>query len=151
MLLMLLPAVSFCVLASSIGSKLRGQTGEWPVDVVALAAPIRVMDHILGFQERHSRREGSARAAVAQTRTVSNASIAPAPMRLIDSIKSPGARPFVLRAEELARKNDFKQAKLQLTMALHMERGNPRLEAFAKELDDGAKKQAEGEKNNWKK
>jgi DnaJ-class molecular chaperone len=95
--------------------------------------------------------KGSARAAVAQTRTVSNASIAPAPMRLIDSIKSPGARPFVLRAEELARKNDFKQAKLQLTMALHMERGNPRLEAFAKELDDGAKKQAEGEKNNWKK
>ena len=62
MLLMLLPAVSFCVLASSIGSKLRGQTGEWPVDVVALAAPIRLMDHILGFQERHSRREGSARA-----------------------------------------------------------------------------------------
>jgi hypothetical protein len=57
---MLLPAVSFCVLASSIGSELRSQTGEWPVDVVALAAPIRLMDHILGFQERHSRREGSA-------------------------------------------------------------------------------------------
>ena len=57
---MLLSAVSFCVLASSIGSKLRSQTGEWPVDVVALAAPIRLMDHILGFQERHSRREGSA-------------------------------------------------------------------------------------------
>lgn len=95
--------------------------------------------------------QGSARAAVA-TRTVGpSTSIAPAPMRLIDSIKSPGARPFVLRAEELARKADFKQAKLQLTMALHMERGNPRLEAFAKELEDGAKKQAASEKTNWKK
>jgi len=95
--------------------------------------------------------QGSARAAVA-TRTVATSnSIAPAPIRLIDSVRSPGARPFVLRAEELARKGDFKQAKLQLTMALHMERGNARLEAFANELDAGAKKQAADEKKNWKK
>ena len=52
-MLVLLPAVSFCVLASSAGSKRRSQTGEWSVDVVALAAPIRFMDHILGSQERH--------------------------------------------------------------------------------------------------
>jgi DnaJ-class molecular chaperone len=94
---------------------------------------------------------GSARAAVATRIVTGSASIAPAPIRLIDSIKSPGARPFVLRAEELARKNDFKQAKLQLMMALHMERGNSRLEAFSKELDEGAKKQAIDDKNTWKK
>ena len=52
-MLVLLPAVSFCVLASSAGSKRRSQTGEWSVDVVALAAPIRFIDHILGSQERH--------------------------------------------------------------------------------------------------
>jgi hypothetical protein len=53
LMLVLLPAVSFCVLASSAGSKRRSQTGEWSVDVVALAAPIRFIDHILGSQERH--------------------------------------------------------------------------------------------------
>ncbi|MBL9109850.1 MAG: DnaJ domain-containing protein [Myxococcales bacterium] len=94
--------------------------------------------------------QGSARAAVA-TRTVTTNSIAPAPARLLDTVRSPGARPFVLRAEELAKKGDFKQAKLQLTMALHMERGNVRLEAFAKELDENAKKQAADEKSSWKK
>ncbi len=95
--------------------------------------------------------QGSARAAVATRTVATSASIAPAPTRLIDSVRSPGARPFVLRAEELARKGDFKQAKLQLTMALHMERGNARLEAFANELDAGSKKQAVDEKKNWKK
>ena len=94
---------------------------------------------------------GSARAAVATRTVVGPNSLAPAPIRIIDSVKSPGARPFVLRAEELSRKGDFKQAKLQLTMALHMERGNPRLEAFAKELDEGAKKQVVHDKKNWKK
>jgi hypothetical protein len=53
LMLVLLPAVSFCVLASSAGSKRRSQTGEWSVDVVALAAPIRFIAHILGSQERH--------------------------------------------------------------------------------------------------
>lgn len=95
--------------------------------------------------------QGSARAAVATRTVASSTSIAPAPIRLIDSVRSPGARPFVIRAEELARKGDFKQAKLQLTMALHMERGNARLQAFANELDAGAKKQAEDEKKSWKK
>ncbi len=94
---------------------------------------------------------GKARAAVAHTRTSSNTSIALAPVRLIDSVKSPGARPFVLRAEELRKKGDFKQAKLQLTMALHMEHGNPQLAAFARELEEGARKQAEEAKTNWKK
>lgn len=95
---------------------------------------------------------GKARAAVAHVRHASTGSLAAAaPARLIDSIRSPGARPFVLRAEELAKKGDFRQAKLQLTMALHMERGNARLDAFGRELEDGVKRQIEAEKNSWKK
>lgn len=92
-----------------------------------------------------------ARAAVAHTRSAVNSSLSLAPARLVDSVKSPGARPFVLRAEELKKKGDFKQAKLQLTLALHMERGNAQLQAFAESLNEGAKKQLEAEKQNWKK
>lgn len=55
---------------------------------------------------------------------------------LVDKLRSPGARPFVLRAQELLKKGDPKQAKIQLVMALHMDRGNPALEAFGKELDE---------------
>ncbi len=65
-------------------------------------------------------------------------SLAPPPPgggRLIDKLRSPAARPFVLRAEELMKSGDPKQAKIQLVMALHMDKGNPALEAFAKELD----------------
>ncbi len=96
--------------------------------------------------------QSGARAAVSQTRSSSSSgSIAPAPQRLIDTVRSPGARPFVLRAEELQKKGDFKQAKLQLTMALHMEPGNTRLDAMARELDELAKKQTEDDKKSWKK
>ena len=55
--------------------------------------------------------------------------------RLIDKVRSPGARPFVLRAEELMKSGDPKQAKIQLVMAMHMDKGNAALEAFGKELD----------------
>ena len=80
------------------------------------------------------------------------ASIAPGgKQRLIDKIRSPGARPFVLRAEELAKKGDPKQAKIQLVMAMHMDMKNPALEAYAKELDEAIKARAEDEKKNWKK
>lgn len=79
-------------------------------------------------------------------------SIGPAgPARLIDKIRSPGARPFVLRAEELAKKGDPKQAKIQLVMAMHMDMKNPALEAYAKELDEAIKAKADDEKKNWKK
>jgi DnaJ-class molecular chaperone len=81
------------------------------------------------------------------------ASLAPpgASGRLIDKIKSPGARPFVMRAEELMKKGDPKQAKIQLTMALHMDKGNPALEAYAKELDAAIAKKAEEDKKSWQK
>jgi curved DNA-binding protein CbpA len=70
---------------------------------------------------------------------------------LADKLRSPGARPFVLRAEELFKKGDPKQAKIQLVMALHMDRGNPALDAFAKQLDDAIAQKAEEEKRSWRK
>lgn len=73
------------------------------------------------------------------------------PGRLIDKVRSPGARPFVLRAEELLKKGDPKQAKIQLVMALHMDKGNTALEAFGKQLDEAIAKKAQEEKKSWKK
>jgi DnaJ-class molecular chaperone len=61
------------------------------------------------------------------------------PRRLADAIRSPSARPFARSAEELAKKGDFKQAKIQLTMARHYEPNNPVLEQFLKELEAKAR------------
>jgi hypothetical protein len=71
--------------------------------------------------------------------------------RLSDKVRNPGARPFVLRVEELVKKGDPKQAKIQLVMAMHMDPKNPALEAYAKELDDQIQKKADEDKKNWKK
>lgn len=83
-------------------------------------------------------------------RSLGGGSIAPA-ARLVDKLRAPGARPFVLRAEELAKKGDPKQAKIQLVMAMHMDKGNAALEAYAKELDEAIAKKAAEEKNAWRK
>jgi DnaJ-class molecular chaperone len=58
------------------------------------------------------------------------------PKRLEDTLKAPAARPFARRAEELAKQGDYKQAKLQLTLARHHEPNNEALAAFLKELDE---------------
>lgn len=71
--------------------------------------------------------------------------------RLSDKVRTPGARPFVLRVEELAKKGDPQQAKLQLVMAMHMDPKNAALEAYAKELDAAIKAKAEEAKKTWKK
>ena len=74
--------------------------------------------------------------------------------RLVDKVRTPGARPFVLRVEELAKKGDPQQAKLQLVMAMHLDAQNPALEAYAKELDEAIKAhkaRANDDKNSWKK
>jgi curved DNA-binding protein CbpA len=71
--------------------------------------------------------------------------------RLSDKVRNPGARPFVLRVEELAKKGDPQQAKLQLVMAMHMDAKNPALEAYAKELDEAIKAKANEAKKSWKK
>lgn len=74
----------------------------------------------------------------------------PGPQRLVDKLRNAGARPFVLRAEELFKKGDPKQAKIQLVMAMHMDAQNPALEEFGRELDQAIKAKAEEEKKNWK-
>jgi DnaJ-class molecular chaperone len=71
--------------------------------------------------------------------------------RLVDKVRTPGARPFVLRVEELAKKGDPQQAKLQLVMAMHMDPKNPALEAYGKELDEAIKAKAAEAKKTWKK
>lgn len=91
---------------------------------------------------------------VVEAETTGPRSLAPSGMqsaRLVDRVKNPGARPFVVRAEELLKKGDPKQAKIQLVMALHMDKGNSALEAFGKELDAAVKKQADEAKKAWSK
>jgi DnaJ-class molecular chaperone len=61
------------------------------------------------------------------------------PKRLEDTLRAPTARTFARRAEELAKSGDFKQAKIQLTMARHYEPNNEALEAFLKELEGKAR------------
>ncbi|HEY3819256.1 MAG TPA: DnaJ domain-containing protein [Polyangiaceae bacterium] len=54
---------------------------------------------------------------------------------LEDSVRSPSARPFARRAEELIGKGDLRQAKLQLVMANHMDPDNEALETALRDLD----------------
>src|SRR6202000_1396240 len=68
----------------------------------------------------------------AQSKRAAGPAAADSKAPLIDKIRSAGARPFVLRAQELFKKGDPKQAKIQLVMAMHMDKGNPALEAFGK-------------------
>jgi curved DNA-binding protein CbpA len=60
---------------------------------------------------------------------------APAPSTLEDAARSPSSRPFARRAEELIEAGDFRQAKLQLVMANHLDPGNEALEAALKQLE----------------
>jgi DnaJ-class molecular chaperone len=59
----------------------------------------------------------------------------PGPKRLEDTVKSPMARPFARSAEELAKKGDWKQARLQLSLARNYEPANEAIVALMKELD----------------
>jgi curved DNA-binding protein CbpA len=71
--------------------------------------------------------------------------------RIVDKVRTPGARPFILRVEELVKKGDPKQAKIQLVMAMHLDPKNAALEAYAKELDEQVRVKAEEDKKAWKK
>jgi curved DNA-binding protein CbpA len=53
---------------------------------------------------------------------------------LDEAVRVPSARQFARRAEELLRKGDLKQAKLQLVMASHLDPGNEVLEAALSDL-----------------
>jgi curved DNA-binding protein CbpA len=54
---------------------------------------------------------------------------------LEETVRSPSARPFARRAEELLGKGDLRQAKLQLVMANHMDPGNEALELALRDLE----------------
>jgi curved DNA-binding protein CbpA len=60
---------------------------------------------------------------------------APAGAALEESVRSPSARPFARRAEELIGKGDLRQAKLQLVMANHMDPDNEALETALRDLE----------------
>jgi curved DNA-binding protein CbpA len=57
------------------------------------------------------------------------------PKKLEDSARSSSARPFARRAEELIAAGDFRQAKLQLVMANHMDPGNEALESVLRTVE----------------
>ena len=61
---------------------------------------------------------------------------APAGAALEDSVRSPSARPFARRAEELMAKGDLRQAKLQLVMANHMDPENEALETALRDIEE---------------
>jgi curved DNA-binding protein CbpA len=57
------------------------------------------------------------------------------PQPLGEATRSPSARPFARRAEELLQQGDLRQAKLQLVMANHMDPGNETLEAALRDIE----------------
>ena len=78
-------------------------------------------------------------------------SMAPPPPKGADRMRNPSARAFVMRAEELFKKSDPKQAKIQLVLAMHMDQHNPALEAFLKEIETEIGRRNEEEKKKWQK
>jgi curved DNA-binding protein CbpA len=63
-----------------------------------------------------------------------------APARLEDVVRSPTARPFARRAEELAQAGDLRQAKLQMVMATHHDPDNDELRAYLRHIDEELKR-----------
>jgi len=59
----------------------------------------------------------------------------PAGGSIEDHVRSAAARPFARRADELLRKGDLRQAKLQLVMANHMDPENEGLEAALRDVE----------------
>jgi DnaJ-class molecular chaperone len=57
------------------------------------------------------------------------------PAKLEDAARSQTARPFARRADELIQAGDFRQAKLQLVMANHMDPDNDALQAALKDVE----------------
>jgi DnaJ-class molecular chaperone len=60
---------------------------------------------------------------------------APGEVKLEDAARSSAARPFARRAEELMRKGDLRQAKLQLVMANHLDPDNEVLAAAMRDIE----------------
>ncbi len=68
-----------------------------------------------------------------------------------DRMRNPSARPFIMRAEELFKKGDAKQAKIQLVLAMHMDPSNPALETFLSEIEGAIFRRNEEDKKKWQK
>lgn len=61
------------------------------------------------------------------------------PPKLEDKVRTSSARPFARRAEELVDKGDFRQAKLQMVMATHMDPENDALESYLRHIEQELK------------
>jgi curved DNA-binding protein CbpA len=95
-----------------------------------------VSDPVLRGQYDASLAEGMPPSIASRRSSLPPARERPAgPKTLADALRSPTARPFARRAEELAKAGDYKQAKLQLTMARHHEPQNEALEEFLKTIE----------------
>jgi curved DNA-binding protein CbpA len=75
----------------------------------------------------------------------------PASTRPSDCVRVKAARPFVVRAEELGKRGDAQQAKLQLVMAMHLDPQNEALEAFAADLEATLRRAKTEPAKSWKK
>jgi DnaJ-class molecular chaperone len=69
------------------------------------------------------------------SRPPSMSSRASGPATLEESVRSPSARPFARRADELIRGGDLQHAKLQLVMANHRDPGNVAIEGALRDVE----------------
>ena len=93
-----------------------------------------------GLREHYDEQLKGAEAARPQRISFSSRSRPPpsrssGPAKLEDSVRTPTARPFARRAEELIGAGDLRQAKLQLVMANHMDPQNEALEAALRDIE----------------
>jgi curved DNA-binding protein CbpA len=72
---------------------------------------------------------------MADPRGAGSGSSSRAPARLEDVARTPSARPFARRAEELMQQGELRQAKLQLVMANHKDPANDALESALRDLE----------------
>jgi len=59
--------------------------------------------------------------------------------RLIDRVKVSAAKPFVMKAMQLRDEGQLKKAKLELSMAMNMDRDNPELAMMMTEIETALK------------
>src|SRR5580704_9214816 len=86
----------------------------------------------LGFRDRYDAQISVAQSNVPGAgRGMSNRP----PERLEDAVRTPSARPFARRAEQLIERGELRQAKLQLVMANHKDPANDALESALRELE----------------
>jgi len=68
-----------------------------------------------------------------------NSQPAPAGGRLIDRVRVVAAKPFVMKALKMRDEGQLKKAKLELSMAMNMDRDNPELMLLMTEIESAIK------------